>query len=47
MAELGRAALVVTLGLTVYARVAGAAAAYLGRRRLASSAQNEIGRAHV
>ena len=32
MAELGRAALVVTLGLTVYALVAGAAAAYLGRR---------------
>jgi cytochrome c-type biogenesis protein CcmF len=42
MAELGRAALVVTLGLTVYALVAGAAAAYLGRRRLASSAQNAL-----
>ncbi len=42
MAELGRAALVVTLGLTVYALVAGAAAAYLGRRRLALSAQNAL-----
>jgi len=42
MAELGRAALVVTLGLTVYALVAGAAAAYLGRRRLAISAQNAL-----
>jgi cytochrome c-type biogenesis protein CcmF len=42
MAELGRAALVVTLGLAVYALVAGAAAAYLGRRRLAQSAQNAL-----
>jgi cytochrome c-type biogenesis protein CcmF len=42
MAELGRAALVVTLGLTVYALVAGATAAYLGRRRLALSAQNAL-----
>ena len=42
MAELGRAALVVTLGLTVYALVAGAAAAHLGRRRLAASAQNAL-----
>src|ERR687895_875797 len=42
MAELGRAALVVTLGLTVYALVAGASAAYLGRRRLALSAQNAL-----
>jgi cytochrome c-type biogenesis protein CcmF len=42
MAELGRAALVVTLGLTVYALVAGTAAAYLGRRRLAFSAQNAL-----
>jgi cytochrome c-type biogenesis protein CcmF len=42
MAELGRAALVVTLGLTVYALVAGTAAAYLGRRRLALSAQNAL-----
>ena len=31
MPELGRAALLVTLGLAVYALVAGAAAAYLGR----------------
>ena len=42
MAELGRAALVVTLGLTLYALVAGGAAAYLGRRRLAFSAQNAL-----
>jgi cytochrome c-type biogenesis protein CcmF len=42
VAELGRAALVVTLGLTVYALVAGASAAYLGRRRLALSAQNAL-----
>src|SRR5215467_11537389 len=42
MPELGRAALVVTLGLTVYALVAGAAAAHLGRRRLAASAQNAL-----
>jgi cytochrome c-type biogenesis protein CcmF len=42
MPELGRAALVVTLGLTVYALVAGAAAASLGRRRLAQSAQNAL-----
>ncbi|CAN5818135.1 heme lyase CcmF/NrfE family subunit [soil metagenome] len=42
MAELGRAALVVSLGLTVYALVAGAAAAHLGRRRLAFSAQNAL-----
>jgi len=42
MAELGRAALVVTLGLSVYALVAGAAAARLGRRRLAHSAQNAL-----
>src|SRR3990172_8455672 len=42
MAELGRAALVVTLGLSVYALVAGAAAAHLGRRRLAPSAQNAL-----
>jgi cytochrome c-type biogenesis protein CcmF len=42
MAELGRAALVVTLGLTLYALFAGAAAAYLGRRRLAFSAQNAL-----
>jgi cytochrome c-type biogenesis protein CcmF len=42
MAELGRAALLVTFGLTAYALVAGAAAAYLGRRRLALSAQNAL-----
>jgi cytochrome c-type biogenesis protein CcmF len=42
MPELGRAALVVTLGLTVYALVAGIAAAHLGRRRLAASAQNAL-----
>jgi cytochrome c-type biogenesis protein CcmF len=42
MPELGRAALVVTLGLVVYALVAGAAAARLRRRRLAHSAQNAL-----
>ena len=42
MAELGRAALVVSLGLSVYALVAGAFAAHLGRRRLALSAQNAL-----
>jgi len=42
MPELGRAALVVTLGLSTYALVAGAAAAYLGRRRRALSAQNAL-----
>ena len=42
MPELGSAALVVTLGLSVYALVAGAAAAHLGRRRLAQSAQNAL-----
>jgi cytochrome c-type biogenesis protein CcmF len=42
MAELGRAALLVTLGLSVYALVAGAAAARLGRRRLAYSARNAL-----
>ena len=42
MAELGRAALVVSLGLSVYALVAGALAAHLGRRRLALSAQNAL-----
>ena len=42
MAELGRAALVVSLGLSVYALVAGIAAARLGRRRLAFSAQNAL-----
>jgi cytochrome c-type biogenesis protein CcmF len=42
MPELGRAALLVTLGLSLYALVAGAAAAHLGRRRLAGSAQNAL-----
>jgi cytochrome c-type biogenesis protein CcmF len=42
MPELGRAALLVTLGLSIYALVAGAMAAHLGRRRLAGSAQNAL-----
>ena len=42
MPELGRAALLVTLGLSLYALVAGAAAAELGRRRLARSAHNAL-----
>ena len=42
MPELGRAALLVTLGLSLYALVAGTAAAHLGRRRLARSAQNAL-----
>jgi cytochrome c-type biogenesis protein CcmF len=42
MPELGRAALLVTFGLVTYALVAGAAGAYLGRRRLALSAQNAL-----
>jgi cytochrome c-type biogenesis protein CcmF len=42
MADLGRAALVVTLGLAVYAAVAGAAAARGNRRRLAFSARNAL-----
>ncbi|MBA2742027.1 MAG: cytochrome c biogenesis protein CcsA, partial [Actinobacteria bacterium] len=42
MPELGRAALLVTLGLVTYALVAGAAGAHLGRRRLAVSAQNAL-----
>jgi cytochrome c-type biogenesis protein CcmF len=42
MPELGRAALVVTLGLVLYALVAGVLAARLGRRRLALSAQNAL-----
>src|SRR4051795_9173992 len=42
MADLGRAALVVTLGLVVYALVAGAAAAITNRRRLAASARNAL-----
>ncbi len=42
MAELGRAALLVTLGLVAYALLAGAAAATLRRRRLAHSARNAL-----
>ena len=42
MADLGRAALLVTLGLSVYALVAGGAAAALGRRRLSLSARNAL-----
>src|SRR5919204_249161 len=42
MPELGRAALVVCLGLSVYAVVAGALAAHERRRRLAQSAQNAL-----
>ena len=42
MPELGRAALLVTLGLAVYAVVAGAYAAHMRRRRLALSAQNAL-----
>jgi cytochrome c-type biogenesis protein CcmF len=40
--ELGRIALVVCLGLSVYAVVAGAYAAFTGRRRLALSARNAL-----
>ena len=42
MAELGRAALVLTFGLVVYALVAGVYAAMARRRRLARSAQNAL-----
>ncbi len=42
MAELGRAALVVTLGLCLYAVVAGTFAAVTRRRRLALSARNAL-----
>ncbi|HUQ21878.1 MAG TPA: heme lyase CcmF/NrfE family subunit [Gaiellaceae bacterium] len=42
MPELGRAALVATLGLVLYAVVAGVAAASMRRRRLAASAQNAL-----
>ncbi len=42
MAELGRAALVVTLGLCVFATVAGSYAAARRRRRLAHSARNAL-----
>jgi cytochrome c-type biogenesis protein CcmF len=42
MPELGRAALVIALGLAVYALVAGGFAAWRRRRRLAASAQNAL-----
>jgi cytochrome c-type biogenesis protein CcmF len=42
MAELGRAALIVCLGLSLYALLAGSLAAWEGRRRLAASAQNAL-----
>ena len=42
MALLGRAALVLTLGLVLYAVGAGSLAALKGRRRLALSAQNAL-----
>jgi cytochrome c-type biogenesis protein CcmF len=42
MPELGRVALLVTFALSVYALVAGGAAARLGRRRLALSARNAL-----
>jgi cytochrome c-type biogenesis protein CcmF len=42
MPELGRGALVVCLGLGLYALIAGTFAAYTRRRRLALSAQNAI-----
>ena len=42
MADLGRAALAVSLGLSVYALVAGLAAARNNRRRLAVSARNAL-----
>jgi len=42
MADLGRAALVVSLGLALYALIAGTAAATTNRRRLADSARNAL-----
>jgi cytochrome c-type biogenesis protein CcmF len=42
VAELGRAALVVVLGLLLYAALAGAYAAWRGRRRLLESARNAL-----
>ncbi len=42
MADLGRAALVLTLGLALYALVAGTWAAHTRRRRLALTAQNAL-----
>src|SRR5436190_15558525 len=42
MAELGRAALVVSLGLVAYAALAGAYGAWKGRRRVVDSARNAL-----
>src|SRR5207248_8674459 len=42
MAALGRAALLLSFGLVVYALVAGSFAAWKRRRRLALSAQNAL-----
>src|SRR6266540_5261607 len=42
MPDVGRAALLVTLGLALYATIAGAWAARAGRRRLADSAGNSL-----
>src|SRR3712207_3398373 len=42
MPELGRAALVICLGLEAYALTVGAYAAWRGRRRLAESARNAL-----
>jgi cytochrome c-type biogenesis protein CcmF len=42
VAELGRAALVICLGLAVYALAAGAYSAYTGKKRLALSATNAL-----
>ncbi len=44
MPELGRAALILCLGLSLYATVAGSFAAWERRRRLAVSAQNALDR---
>jgi cytochrome c-type biogenesis protein CcmF len=42
VADLGRAALVITFGLALYALVAGGYAAHRGQRRLATSARNAL-----
>ncbi|MDP9491497.1 MAG: heme lyase CcmF/NrfE family subunit [Actinomycetota bacterium] len=42
MPDLGRAALIVTFGLLVYATIGGGYAAFAGRRRLAQSARNAL-----
>ena len=42
MPELGRAALLLSFGLVVYALAAGSLAAWTRRRRLALSAQNAL-----